>query len=184
MVNVGTQAANTAPQITGFTVSNAAPAPGETVNFSVSATDANGDTLAYHWDMGDNTVQPAQLNRATRGKIWNTPGFYLVRVEVSDMKGGKAATATLVQVGAPTNTGRIHGRITHAGRPVEGVLVRGGDTSAWSGGDGSYVLAGLAPGPVGVTALKDGLTFARQFANPVQLSELNAFGVDFAAVEP
>lgn len=184
VVNIGTQGTNTAPQIQNFTVSKTTPATGELVNFSVNATDPNGDTLVYHWDVGDNTVQSGQLNLATRAKLWNTAGFYTVRVEVSDMKGGKATASATIQIGSPANTGRIHGRVTHAGRPVDGVLVRGGGVNAWTGSDGSYQLSGLAPGNVTVTAFKDGLSFAPRFGNPVSLTELNAFGIDFTANEP
>lgn len=184
VVNVGTQDTNTAPQIQNFTVSKTTPATGELVNFSVNASDPNGDALVYHWDVGDNTVQSGQLNLATRAKLWNTAGFYTVRVEVSDMKGGKATATATIQVGSPANTGKIQGRVTQAGRPVKDVLVRGGGVNAWTGSDGSYQLSGLAAGSVTVTAAKDGFSFTRQFANPVSLTELNAHGIDFTANEP
>ncbi|MCB1228283.1 MAG: PKD domain-containing protein, partial [Verrucomicrobiales bacterium] len=96
VVNVGTQASNDAPVITAFTVSNTTPNIGQTVSFSVSATDPNGDALAYHWDMGDNTNQNGQLNLPTRTKNWSNAGFYVARVEVSDMKGGKATESVVI----------------------------------------------------------------------------------------
>lgn len=182
-VNIGTQGSNAAPQIQSFTVNNATPTTGQVINFSVNATDPNGDPLAYHWDVGDNTVQVSQLNLSTRGKQWSSAGFYTVRVEVSDMKGGKASASRLIRVGSPADTGMVHGRVTHAGRPVEGVLVRGGGVESWTGSDGSYVLAGLPVGSVTVTALKEGLTFSQRFSNPVQVTEFNAYGIDFTANE-
>lgn len=184
VVNIGTQGSNAPPQIQSFTVSNATPGTGELVNLAVTATDPNGDTLAYHWDLDDGTVQSGQLNKATRAKIWNNAGFYVARVEVSDMKGGKATASALIQVGSPAATGKIYGRVTHAGRPVEGALILGGGVDAWTESDGSYVLAGLPVGSVTVTAVKDGLSLTEQFRNPVQVTEYDAFGIDFTANEP
>jgi autotransporter-associated beta strand protein len=184
VVNIGTQGNNAAPVISNFTVSNPNPATGELVNFAITATDPDGDTLAYHWDVGDNTVQPGQLNKITRAKLWNNAGYYVVRVEVSDMKGGKTTTSAVIRVGTPTNQGMIHGRVTHAGRPVEGAYIRGGAVDAWTDSNGSYVLAGLPMGGVTVTAAKTGLSFTPQFTNPVQVTESGAFGIDFTANEP
>ena len=184
VVNIGTQGNNAAPVISNFTVTNPNPATGEVINFNVTATDPDGDTLAYHWDMGDNLVQAPQLNLNTRGKQWGTAGYYVVRVEVSDMKGGKTSASRVIRVGSPTDNGMIYGRVTHAGRPVEGALIRGGDINAWTNSDGTYVLAGLPIGNTTVTAAKDGLTFTALFTNPVQATAFGAFGIDFAANEP
>ncbi|MCP5532112.1 MAG: autotransporter-associated beta strand repeat-containing protein [Akkermansiaceae bacterium] len=184
VVNIGTQGGNTAPVLSNFNVTNSNPAVGEVVNFSATASDSNGDTLAYHWDMGDNSVQAPQLNSPTRGKMWSSAGTYMVRVEVSDMKGGKAVSSRVIRVGSPADNGMIHGRVTHAGRPVEGVLIRGGGANVWTDSDGSYVLAGLPIGNATVSATKAGLTFTPQFTNPVQATDVGAFGIDFAANEP
>ncbi len=184
VINIGTQSNNIAPVISNFTVSNTNPAVGANVNFAVTATDTNGDTLAYHWDLGDNSIQPSILNQPTRSKSWTNAGIYTVRVEVSDMKGGKTTASQLIRVGSPTNNGTIQGRVTQAGRPVEGALVRAGGINAWTESDGSYVLAGLPLGSATVSAAKDGLSFTPRFTNPVPVTEFNAFGVDFTANEP
>jgi autotransporter-associated beta strand protein len=184
VVNIGTQGNNAAPVISNFTVTNPNPATGQVINFNVTATDPDGDTLAYHWDMGDNLVQAPQLNLPTRGKQWGTAGYYVVRVEVSDMKGGKTTASRVIRVGSPANNGMIHGRVTHAGRPVEGALIRGGDINTWTDSEGAYVLPGLPLGNATVTAAKAGLTFTALFTNPVQATAFGAFGIDFAANEP
>lgn len=184
VVNIGTQDNNAPPQIQSFTVNNPNPSTGQVINFAVTASDPDGDVLAYHWDMDDNTVQAPQLNNPTRGKQWSTAGYYVVRVEVSDMKGGKTTASKVIRVGSPANNGMIHGRVTHAGRPVEGVLVRGGGVNTWTVSDGTYVLAGLPLGNTTVTAAKNGLSFTSQFTNPVQATEFGAFGIDFIANEP
>lgn len=184
VVNINTQGNNAAPVISNFSVSNPNPATGELVNFAVTASDPDGDTLAYHWEMGDNTVQPGQLNRNTRTKLWNSTGFQMVRVEVSDMKGGKTSASAVIRVGTPTNQGIIRGRVTHAGRPVEGAYVGGGGLGTWTDGNGSYALAGVPLGNATVVAAKTGLSFTAQFANPVQVTGFNASGIDFTADEP
>lgn len=184
VINIGTQSNNIAPAISSFTVSDTNPAVGANVNFAVTATDTIGDTLAYHWDMGDNSIQPSILNQPTRSKSWTNAGLYTVRVEVSDMKGGKTTASQLIRVGSPTDNGTIQGRVAQAGRPVEGALVRAGAISAWTESDGSYVLAGLPIGSTTVTAVKDGLTFTPRFTNPVPVTEFNTFGADFTVNEP
>ena len=103
VVNIGTQNTNAAPVISNFTVTNPNPAVGQVIDFNVTATDPDGDTLAYHWDVGDNTVQSTQLNLNTRGKQWSTAGYYVVRCEVSDMKGGKTTATRVIAVGSPAN---------------------------------------------------------------------------------
>lgn len=183
VVNIGNPTNNVPPAITNFTVSNTNPSVGQTVNFAVSATDPNGDTLAYHWDMGDSNLQTNQFNNTNQTKSWTNTGYYVVRAEVSDMKGGKATTNALIKVGSPTDAGLIYGRVTQAGRPVEGALVRGGAVDAWTQSDGSYLLAGVPLGGVTVTAAKDGLTFTPRFSNPVQVTEFNTFSIDFTANE-
>jgi autotransporter-associated beta strand protein len=105
VVNIGTQGNNAAPVISNFTVNKTNPATGEVINFAVTASDPNGDALAYHWDMGDNLVQGPQLNLPTRGKQWSTPGYYLVRAEVSDMKGGTTFATRVITVGRPFSNG-------------------------------------------------------------------------------
>lgn len=105
VVNIGTQNDNDAPVISNLTVSKLNPAVGETINLSVSATDPNGDTLAYHWDMADNNLQTGQFNNSNQTKSWNSAGYYIVRCEVSDMKGGKTTASRVISVGSPANNG-------------------------------------------------------------------------------
>ena len=103
VVNIGTPPNNAAPVISNLTVSNSNPAVGQTINFAVTATDPDGDTLAYHWDMGDNNLQLGQFNNPSQTKSWSTPGYYVVRAEVSDMKGGKTTASRVISVGTPAN---------------------------------------------------------------------------------
>jgi ABC-type transport system substrate-binding protein/PKD repeat protein len=57
--NVLVSGTNTAPAITGFTVSSASPSVGESVTFTGSATDADSDLLWYTFDFGDGNMEYA-----------------------------------------------------------------------------------------------------------------------------
>lgn len=105
VVNIGPQGNNAAPSIFQIAASKLNPAVGEIITLSVTATDPNGDSLAYHWEMGDNTLQSGQLNNPTQTKSWSAPGYYLVRCEVSDMKGGRVEATRVITVGSPFNNG-------------------------------------------------------------------------------
>ena len=84
-VNHGPFPGNHAP--TGTLTSDPfAGAPGHEVTFSVKATDADNDELAYNWDLGDGLVYP---NSPTTTKTWpNFIGGLKITCIVSDMKGG------------------------------------------------------------------------------------------------
>ena len=184
VVNLDTQAGNQPPEITAFTASNIQVGTNVAVNFTMSATDPDGDTLAYAWDFGDNSPVAGALNSTTAAKSWSAAGQYVVRATVSDMKGGVDTRDIVVTVGSPANIYQITGRILHGGLPVEGARVNVSNTEqTWSEGDGTYTIAGLAPGDYTVTAAKHGLTLTPQFTNPVPVTSLNAFGKDFHAGE-
>ncbi|MCX7804787.1 MAG: Ig-like domain-containing protein [Planctomycetota bacterium] len=77
----------------------AAPNPvryGETVAFSVTASDADGDTLSYSWDFGDGTASTQE----DPAHIYAAPGTYAVTITVSDGKGGTATGSVTVEVTA------------------------------------------------------------------------------------
>jgi hypothetical protein len=73
-------------------------APGAPLTFSVTASDPNGDALAYDWDFGDGTL--STINNASQTKTWFAAGFYLVSCTVSDMKGGVVTASTWINVGS------------------------------------------------------------------------------------
>ncbi len=184
VVNLDTQAANTKPAISAFSASSIAVATNESVDFSLTASDADGDTLAYSWDFGDNSIVTAALNSTTATKSWSSAGQYVVRATASDMKGGVDTRDIVITVGSPSDIYQISGRVLHGGLPVEGARVSvSNDDQTWTEGDGTYTLAGLAPGDYTVTADAHGLTLTPQFTNPVTLSSLNVFGKDFYAEE-
>ncbi|HEX7260248.1 MAG TPA: PKD domain-containing protein, partial [Luteolibacter sp.] len=70
------------------------------VNFSVSASDPNGNPLAYYWDFGDSSVS---TNSAAVTHSWTVGGSYTVNVTVTDMKGGTVTKTKVVTVTDPLN---------------------------------------------------------------------------------
>ena len=184
VVNLDTQVGNTDPQISSFTSSAIEVGTNVAVNFAVTASDPDGDTIAYGWDFGDNSIVNAALNSSAATKSWSSAGQYVVESTVSDQKGGIATRKIIITVGSPSNVSQISGRVLHGGLPVPGARVNVSNTKqAWTGSDGTYTIAGLATGNYTVSAAKNGLTFTPQFVNPVTLSRLNSFGRDFYANE-
>ena len=71
---------NRAPEIESF---SAAPNPairGQTVNFSASASDPDGDPVSYYWDFGDGSYSSEQYTY----HVYNASGNYTVTLTVSD----------------------------------------------------------------------------------------------------
>jgi hypothetical protein len=84
-VNLGEFTANSAP-----VASLSGPANGttwESMTFAVDATDPDGDSLAYFWDVGDGLIKD---NSRTMSYAWRSVGMVTgtVKCTVSDMKGG------------------------------------------------------------------------------------------------
>lgn len=99
VVNFGAFAGNAAPtgSISGPTATNAR----QVELFSASATDSDGDTLAYSWDMGDGVIQS---NSASITHSWAVGGTYMISVTVSDMKGGSVTLSKSVTVTDPLSS--------------------------------------------------------------------------------
>ena len=57
------------------------------VNYSVRASDGDGDLVLYQWDFGDG--QPFYSNSANIKKTWATGGSYQVSVRAFDIAGGE-----------------------------------------------------------------------------------------------
>ncbi len=69
VVNLGRFAANSPPVISIFSASANQAEAGQTVSFSVTASDANGDALAYAWNFDDGQVwTPSGLNSPTASR--------------------------------------------------------------------------------------------------------------------
>jgi len=190
VVNVGSFPGNQAPTLT-LTPSATSIVVGGTVNFTATATDPNGDTLAYYWEYGDklssyNGVSYSTNSSSTQSKSYSAAGYYLVQCTVSDMKGGSVEKSVIITVGAPA-TFTISGTIRNGGVPVSDVLVSNGGTAGttlrwcYTDTDGNYTVTNLAAGGVTLTATKAGYTFAPSgFTNPVTVGPTQT-GQNFAA---
>ena len=182
-VNLGTFPANWAPFLqVEMDPTNATP--GGWVHFHATATDLDGDTLAYAWSFDDGSFSTNNLPWTSHA--WGAPGEHVVRCMVSDMKGGIASANTIVPVGKPTGF-RLSGIILDANDdPIEGVRVDNGITntagyvSSYTDSDGGFVLTGLA-GEITLEATKYGYTFTNAtWENPIQVSS-NLLQVNFLA---
>ncbi|MEY4917705.1 MAG: hypothetical protein RL616_1618, partial [Verrucomicrobiota bacterium] len=154
------------------------------VHFHATATDANGDALAYAWTFDD-------LTFSTNNLPWVAKTFadtmdHVVRCVVSDMKGGVASANIVVSSGVAAGY-RLTGRVTDAnGAPLENVLVGNGKITAsqfiggWTDSDGRFVIVNVNTN-LTLTAFQYGYTFASgNWSNP--LSPTNSMaGLDFIA---
>lgn len=139
VVNFGSFAGNSAPtgSISGPTTTSAR----QVELFSASATDANGDTLAYSWDMGDGVIH---ANSPTITHSWLSGGTYSFSVTVSDMKGGSVTLNKSVTVtdsltnwnsrtsGTSANLYGVASNSTHVvAVGYNGVILRSTDGISW-----------------------------------------------------
>jgi hypothetical protein len=168
---------------------------GQPLQLSTTATDADGDALAYHWQFEDETpfaffhvYSTFGTNVSSATKQWSTPGDYKARLVVSDMKGMVASRSWLVRVtdvSHPAVSNRIGGRVIDAlGTPVQGVLVSAGAKRALTDTDGTYHISLPADAPSAtVTASKPGWLFtAPGFVDPTSAMVFpgpDTVGVDF-----
>jgi hypothetical protein len=184
-VNSGSFPGNHPPTVS-LTPSSATAAVNQIVTLSATASDVDGDALAYSWDWGDFTYDG--VNAASATKSWSSAGHYRVRVTATDMKGGTASASTVITVGTPPVTAlRGSGQVTLNGVGVEGVHVWNGLTGsnyrgAYTTSDGSYMIPRLVAGSVTLSASRKGLTIAPQFTNPANFTADQA-NLNFAATE-
>ncbi len=178
VVNLGSFPGNQLPTL-GLSTSATNAATGVTISFAATASDADGDALAYWWDFGDGSF--ATTNSAVANKSWSTAGEYLVRCVVSDMKGAVASQSIIVTIGSPT-TYRIGGQILSGGTPLQGVRVYVSTTRmAYTDSDGTYTIVALPAGSYTVSASLENYSFAiNGFTNPVSVGP-NRTGANFDA---
>src|SRR5256885_1627875 len=153
--------------------------PGEAIQFTATATDSDGDSLAYYWDFDDGTVEEASLNQPSATKSWSLAREYSVRCVVSDMKGGEASASVLVQVGTPA-TYHVAGTVmSMPGVRVHNGLFGSDYRATFTDSEGRFVLTGLPPGSYSVGAAKAGYSFKPMFANPITVGPTSADGLQF-----
>jgi len=194
---------NQNPTVT-IAASTIAVANGGTVEFSATAQDPDGDALAFYWDFGDWSFG---TNGAVQSKTFNAAGQFVVRCEVSDMKGGIGSAHVVITVGTP-NTFTISGRVLDTfGNPVQGVRVHNSgvkpaspppapdgvqtNTSipdvgtyryGYTDSQGYYVIGNVPPGTYTNRAFQFGYRIEPlNFTDPVVITNANAAGLDLTA---
>jgi len=136
---------------------------GDTVTFTATASDANGDALAYQWEFSDGAVG---TNAASISRTFSTAAQVTAMVTVSDMKGGSVRSSVVVNVGSHGKQ-LVTGTITSGGQPLAGAYVAGGGSWCYSNADGTYSLSGVTAGLQTLTATLNGYTLTPSFANPL-----------------
>jgi uncharacterized delta-60 repeat protein len=191
VVHLGTATTNLPPTLELQAPSLRAQ-PGQPLQFTADVFDPNGDAVAYAWDFGDESFG---ANSPTVTKSWSAEGEYVVRCEVSDMRGGVTSLHRVVTIGSPP-TLRISGRVLDQyGQPLQDVRVHNGALSdtmtietnthvfTYTDSEGRYSLVNLASSNSYTCGayLRGYVTRPHNFLNPVTLFDVSAQDVDYLA---
>ncbi|HON08328.1 MAG TPA: PKD domain-containing protein, partial [Verrucomicrobiota bacterium] len=151
-INFGPFPSNQAPQAY-IRASTNIVSVNQAITFTATATDPDGDTLAYFWDFGDGTYSTESVPSVV--KTFSPAGKYRVSCTISDLKGGIAHETTVVQVGS-SSTYTISGKVLDIdGKPVTGIKVYiNSGKYAFSGSDGYYAIGNLSAGTYTVNAFE------------------------------
>lgn len=180
VVNVGSFPTNQAPTLALAASADVVPV-GATVTFTATASDPDGDTLAYSWQRFGETTPTLDPNSAVISRTYATAGTYVMTCTVSDMKGGSATRSRLITVGSGNSRYTISGRITLLGQGLRGVIVKAnGANGVLTDSDGYYTIPNLAAGTYTMSPLLYGFTFGELFANAVTVAP-NFASADFEA---
>ena len=183
VVNLGAFPANQAPMLTLAPSSTVVPTS-TNVTFTATATDPDGDPLAYSWQWHDNVISG---NGPTATRSFTTAGVYTLSCVVSDMKGGIAVRNAVITVGNGGSKFSISGRITRdiAGVPmgIPNITIgTGGANGTLTDSDGYYTISNLAAGNYSVAPAAHGLTFNEVFNNSITVGP-SFGGADFTVDE-
>jgi hypothetical protein len=163
-VNLGSFPGNNAPILT-LSPSMPVVPTSTNVTFTATASDLDGDTLAYSWRWHDGMVSP---NAATATRSFSSSGIYTLSCVVSDMKGGTAIRNAVITIGSGGSRFTISGRITRAGTGIAGINVTtSGGNGTLTDSDGYYTISNLIAGSYSATPAGHGLVFTEEFNNSI-----------------
>ncbi|RYD37906.1 MAG: PKD domain-containing protein, partial [Verrucomicrobiaceae bacterium] len=182
-VNFGGFPDNIPPRLS-LAVSASVVPIGAPVTFTATASDEDGDALAFSWrHFGDPDHPEVSPNAPVITRSFAAPGTYVVACTVSDMKGGTAIRSRLVTVGDGGGRSVISGRVTQDGAGLAGVTVNANSANGMiTDSDGYYTIPNLPGGTTWIlTPLLHGWTFNPLFGNSVRTPP-GAERADFEAV--
>ncbi len=177
VINRGPFTTNLPPTLS-ISASLTVVATGAVVTLTATASDPDGDTLAYHWDFNDNNFSG---NESSVNYVWTRAGAYLARCTVTDMKGGTASDSQMVWV-ATNSTLSLSGRVLRDGIPFEGALVSTGTRFTYTDSDGRYQIPRTSPGRYTLSGVFDGYDLIdSSFDNPISVTN-SVDGLDFVTI--
>ncbi|MFN8546576.1 MAG: SUMF1/EgtB/PvdO family nonheme iron enzyme [Candidatus Eisenbacteria bacterium] len=168
---------NSAPVIVSVAASPDSVRTNALTTLSVSASDADSDSLYYFWTAPSGTfVSPDSTHSIAR---WRAPlerGTVRLTVEVSD---GQARVTDHVDLVVTVPTDSLSGVVTRADTqaPLEGVTIAFAELTTTTDAEGHYVFPAA---PVGLNVLTATLTGFETYEAGVNLTEGHSFVHDFA----
>ncbi len=171
-VNYGNISTNVAPTL-ALTATTTNVAVNGSITFTANATDANGDTLAYHWEFGDGLPS---TNVAVFTRTFPSARQFNVLCTVTDMKGGTTRRHLVVVIGNSTRA-TVYGRVTKGGVGVPDVLVGTSSKYTYTDADGYYALADLTVGAQTITPLLYGNSFTPASFSGSVVAGANTFNI-------
>ncbi|MFM2165844.1 MAG: hypothetical protein RIS79_215 [Verrucomicrobiota bacterium] len=178
-VNLGSYPTNQKPVMTLAASSDVVPV-NATVTFTATASDPDGDALAYNWQHFGGGTQIVSPNSNVMTRQFTAAGTYIVTCTVSDMKGGTVTRNQLITVGSST-TFTISGRVTLLGQGLQDVVITAnGANGVISDADGYFTIPALTANTYTLTPLLYGYSFGELFNNSITVGP-NFSGANFEA---
>jgi len=128
VINIGTMGDGSAqaPQFDLF-IENEFPKVGEFVQFAAIPMVGDSSNFAYTWYINEQRLEePGQLNQPANFFAFNQPGRRVIRVVVSDMKGGVSSKTKVIQVAGEEiihNDSLVSGTVRSVQGAIQGARV-------------------------------------------------------------